>query len=297
MQRGRAADARRAGRPPPTTLPKIDRSGVMPNRPCAPPGPTRKPVITSSKTSSAPCVVAAAAQPGEEAGAGGDEAHVGGDRLDEHRGELGAVRGERGVERGDVVVGHDDRVGDRAGRDPGRAGQPERRDAAAGLRRAARRRGRGSSRRTSRSSGGRSRRGRAAPRSSPPRCPTTPGAPSRPTAPAPQIASASSTSPGGRRAERGAGGRGPLHRLDDGGVGVPEDRRAPRLHVVEVPRPVGVDEVRRRRRGPTKNGSPPTRPKARTGEFTPPGMRACARANDARQVSWSRSATSPRRSR
>src|SRR5215831_10645722 len=29
----------------------------------------------------------------------------------------------------------------------------------------------------------------------------------------------------------------------------------------------------------TKNGSPPTDPKARTGEFTPPGMRACARSN------------------
>src|SRR5262249_56556172 len=29
----------------------------------------------------------------------------------------------------------------------------------------------------------------------------------------------------------------------------------------------------------TKTGSPPTAPNARTGEFTPPGMRACARSN------------------
>ncbi len=43
--------------PPPTTLPKVDRSGVMPYKPCAEPGPTRKPVITSSKISTAPCCV------------------------------------------------------------------------------------------------------------------------------------------------------------------------------------------------------------------------------------------------
>ena len=35
-----------------------------------------------------------------------------------------------------------------------------------------------------------------------------------------------------------------LHRLDDGRVRVAEDRRAPRLHVVDVAAPVGVDEVR-----------------------------------------------------
>src|SRR5918996_5041389 len=29
----------------------------------------------------------------------------------------------------------------------------------------------------------------------------------------------------------------------------------------------------------TKNGSPPTAPNVRTGELTPPGMRACARSN------------------
>ena len=42
------------GRPPPMTFPKQLRSGVMPKRSCAPPLARRKPVITSSKISSAP---------------------------------------------------------------------------------------------------------------------------------------------------------------------------------------------------------------------------------------------------
>ncbi len=48
----------------------------------------------------------------------------------------------------------------------------------------------------------------------------------------------------GRRAVRRAVGGGALHRLDDDGMGVPEDRRAPRLHVVEVAVAVGVEQVR-----------------------------------------------------
>mmetsp|Transcript_2107 Transcript_2107/g.3451 ORF Transcript_2107/g.3451 Transcript_2107/m.3451 type:complete len:241 (+) Transcript_2107:416-1138(+) len=42
------------GRPPPMTLPKVDRSGVMPQCCCAPPYEMRKPVMTSSNTSKAP---------------------------------------------------------------------------------------------------------------------------------------------------------------------------------------------------------------------------------------------------
>ena len=56
-----------SGSPPPTTLPKIERSGVMPKRSCAPPTPTRKPVITSSNTSSAPLRVHRSRRPVEEA--------------------------------------------------------------------------------------------------------------------------------------------------------------------------------------------------------------------------------------
>ena len=60
-----------SGRPPPTTLPKIERSGVMPKRACAPPTPTRKPVMTSSNTSSAPCRVQRSRSPSRKPAAGG----------------------------------------------------------------------------------------------------------------------------------------------------------------------------------------------------------------------------------
>src|SRR4051794_3756685 len=49
-----SAAVRADGMPPPMILPRVVRSGVTPNIACAPPRPTRKPVITSSKTSSAP---------------------------------------------------------------------------------------------------------------------------------------------------------------------------------------------------------------------------------------------------
>ena len=45
------------GMPPPITLPSAVRSGVMPYMPWAPSRPTRKPHITSSKISTAPCSV------------------------------------------------------------------------------------------------------------------------------------------------------------------------------------------------------------------------------------------------
>jgi hypothetical protein len=43
------------GMPPPITLPYVPMSALMPNSPCAPLGCMRKPVITSSKISAAPC--------------------------------------------------------------------------------------------------------------------------------------------------------------------------------------------------------------------------------------------------
>ena len=105
-----------SGSPPPITLPKIDRSGVMPNSRLRAAEPTRKPVMTSSSTSSAPCRVQRSRSASRNPARGGDEPHVRGDRLDEDRRDVGTVLGERGVERGDVVVGHDDRVGDGAAR-------------------------------------------------------------------------------------------------------------------------------------------------------------------------------------
>jgi len=48
----------------------------------------------------------------------------------------------------------------------------------------------------------------------------------------------------GRRAVRRAGGGGALDGFDNRRMRVPEDRRAPRLHVVDVAVAVGVEEVR-----------------------------------------------------
>ena len=51
------------GSPPPITLPRHVRSGCTPKRDCAPPYATRNPVITSSKTSTAPCTLASRRSP------------------------------------------------------------------------------------------------------------------------------------------------------------------------------------------------------------------------------------------
>mmetsp|Transcript_13061 Transcript_13061/g.29669 ORF Transcript_13061/g.29669 Transcript_13061/m.29669 type:complete len:244 (+) Transcript_13061:280-1011(+) len=51
------------GSPPPMTLPKVERSGSMPKYFCAPPYEMRKPVITSSKTSTAPSFLVSSRSP------------------------------------------------------------------------------------------------------------------------------------------------------------------------------------------------------------------------------------------
>ena len=58
------------------------------------------------------------------------------------------------------------------------------------------------------------------------------------------IASASSTSRAVGAPYDVPSRRGALHRLDDRRIGVAEDRRAPRLHVVDVAVALGVDELR-----------------------------------------------------
>jgi hypothetical protein len=60
-----------AGSPPPTTLPMTTRSGVTPVSSWAPPRATRKPVITSSNTSSAPVAVARSRSSSRNPSAGG----------------------------------------------------------------------------------------------------------------------------------------------------------------------------------------------------------------------------------
>ena len=71
------------------TLPKHQRSGVTPDQAVAPPVPIRKPVMTSSKISSAPAASHAARKASQEAGGGRHEVHVGRHRLDNDAGHLG----------------------------------------------------------------------------------------------------------------------------------------------------------------------------------------------------------------
>ena len=80
-----------AGRPPLITLPKVNRSGVTPSRPHQPAGPTRKPVSTSSRISSAPWRRGQVAQQRVEPVARRDHAHVRGGRFDDDAGDLVAV--------------------------------------------------------------------------------------------------------------------------------------------------------------------------------------------------------------
>ena len=58
------------GRPPPMILPSVVRSGRMPSRSCAPPGATRKPVMTSSKIRSAPWRFVSSRRPARKPGLG-----------------------------------------------------------------------------------------------------------------------------------------------------------------------------------------------------------------------------------
>ena len=101
------------------TLPKHQRSGRTPDHAEAPPSPSRNPVMTSSKISSAPAASHAARSPSRNPVDRRDQAHVGGHRLDDDAGHLL-------VELGHRVVGDHDGVGHRRRRDAGRVGQPER---------------------------------------------------------------------------------------------------------------------------------------------------------------------------
>ena len=98
----------------------------MPYRPCTPRGCTRKPVITSSKISTAPYWSHSARRPSRKPGAGMMRfmlPAIGSTMIAAIRRRLGRERGGHG---GEVVVGHDDRqFGDRR-RHAGRRRLPER---------------------------------------------------------------------------------------------------------------------------------------------------------------------------
>ena len=80
------------------TLPKIVRSGVMPEQPLGAGGPDPEPGDHLVEHEERAGGGAATAQPLEEPVAGGDETHVGGHRLDQHCRDLVAELLERGVD-------------------------------------------------------------------------------------------------------------------------------------------------------------------------------------------------------
>ena len=160
------------------TLPKVLRSGVTSSSSCPPPRATRKPVMTSSKISSAPTRSHSARRPLRKPVVGGDEAHVGGDRLDDHAG--GAARRARARR----CTGATTVSATAASVTPAEPGQAERGQPGAGLGQQQVAMAVVVARRTSRPCAGPCGRGPPARRTSWPRCPTTRGGPARPTAPA-----------------------------------------------------------------------------------------------------------------
>ena len=87
-------------------------SGCTPYSTCAPTGCTRQPVITSSKTSSAPARRVTARSPSRNPCDRRDHPHVARHRLDQHRGDLRPPRREQRLDRGEIVERRDQRVGD-----------------------------------------------------------------------------------------------------------------------------------------------------------------------------------------
>ena len=118
--------------PPPMALARQMMSGVTPVRWVAPPGPAVRPVLTSSKVSSAPCDVQQVLEALQVARLGLDDPGVHHHWLDDHPGDLARVLFQQPldaaqvVERGDQGQ-PDDRLGDASaarylGRIVGRAG-------------------------------------------------------------------------------------------------------------------------------------------------------------------------------
>ena len=103
----------------------------MPYTLCAPPYAMRKPVMTSSKSRSAPCSRADLAQALEEAGPGGTTPMFAATGSTATSAISLAALGEHGSHRVEVVVRHGERVLRGALGHAGRAGDAERREPAA----------------------------------------------------------------------------------------------------------------------------------------------------------------------
>ena len=122
-----------SGRPPPTIFPRIVRSGGTPKRSCAPPRATRKPVITSSKTSSAPDASQSARSASRKPGAGGTQPMFPATGSTKIAARSSLWRSTAAAASVDVVVVDDDRVGDDRRRHARRGRDAERREARARL--------------------------------------------------------------------------------------------------------------------------------------------------------------------
>ena len=95
---------------------------MTPKYSLAPPHPSFAPVFTSSKISSAPCLVADLAQALQEAGLRHAEADIHQDRLENDRGDLAGIFLEATLDGGEIVEGGDEHVGDCGLRDAEAAG-------------------------------------------------------------------------------------------------------------------------------------------------------------------------------
>jgi hypothetical protein len=264
------------GMPPPITLPSVVRSGVMPNRPCAPTGPTRKPVITSSKISTAPCCVHSVRIALEEGARRHDEVHVADHRLDDDAGDAVAMAAEARFELLRRVVVEHQRVPGEVGRHAARTRVAEGERAGTGLHQQAV--------------------GVAVVAALELHDRVTPGEAAR------QADGTHGRFGAGtdqthlfdrrhalaqhfrhqyfrfrRRTERKPADSRLLHRADHLRMRMSEDGRAPRTDVVDVFGAVGIPQPRPAPRV-KKRGVPPTERKARTGELTPPGMVRWARS-------------------
>ena len=122
-----------AGKPPPMTLPKVMRSGATstPSWPHQPARPTRKPVMTSSETSSAPCSAVTRRSASVKPGSGGTTPMLPAAASVMTQAISLAAGREDGLERVDVVVGDDEGLGGHLGGHAGRVGQGEGGDARA----------------------------------------------------------------------------------------------------------------------------------------------------------------------
>ena len=98
------------------------------------------------------------------------------------------------------------------------------------------------------------------------------------------ISSASSISAGVGAPNDSPSPGGLAHRLDDRRVRVPEDHRAPGADEVDVAVAVGVGEPADPAADAMNRGVPPTDVKARTGEFTPPGISGAGALEQARRT-------------